>query len=264
MPIRSIFDVEEGPICAQSMAWYRITTPNRVEGWIAEGDVTYFVDPVARTQPIPTAVPVLQYNRVLAPTCNVIAQDEFTRGQTSNDWFIDERPNIQSNERVIDDFYEISLNFMPPNQNEATSWGSLRGQNLMQLGNVRVEAVMAATNWDQPGTRTGIWVRYQDDTHFMAFMMSSSGAYRIARFERDYVSLADWTATDAIRLGNGAVNTVRVDMKGSNFDFYINGRFITSVVDDTWSTGRIAFWGSSSIVPNRFLLDYIRIGTNLA
>ncbi len=262
MTIRSTFDVEEGPVCAQSMAWYRITTSNRVEGWIAEGDVTYFVDPLTSSQPTPTEAPVTQFNRVLAPTCNVITQDEFTDGVSANDWFIDERPNIQSNERIIDDFYEISLNFLPPGRDEATSWGSLRGPNLMQLGNVRVEAVMAATNWDRPGTRTGLWLRYQDELNFMAFMISSTGSYRIARFERDYASLQDWTATDAIRLGNGAINTVRVDMHGSQYDLYINGRFITSVFDDTWASGRVAFWGSSSILPNRFLLDYIRICAN--
>ncbi|MBZ0300133.1 MAG: protein kinase [Anaerolineae bacterium] len=263
IPIRSTFDVLEGPICAQNMAWYRIRTNSRAEGWIAEGDITYFVGPIlANATPTPTGRPVIQFRRVLAPTCNLITQDEFSNGQSTNDWFIDERPGVQSNERIIDDFYEISLNFMPSRSEEATSWGSLRGGQVQQLRDARIEAVMAVENWSAPGSRTGLWLRYQSETEFLAFMISSTGAYRIARYQGGYASLVDWTASDAINLGDGALNTLRIDSKGDRFDFYINGRSIASVTDSTWFSGRIAFWGSSSIVPNRFLLDYLRICQN--
>jgi serine/threonine-protein kinase len=262
IPVRSTFDVLEGPVCAQNLAWYRIRTSTRIEGWIAEGDIAYFVDPLPpNTTPTPTRAAV-QFRRVLAPTCNLILQDEFERGQTANDWFVDDRPGIQSNERVIDDFYEISLNFLPPNTSEATSWGSLRGGPVQNLQDARIEAVIAVEQFSAPGTRTGLWVRYQNETEFLAFMISSSGAYRIARYQGGYASLVDWTPTDAIFLGDGALNTLRIDIKGSRFDFFINGRSIASVTDNTWASGRIAFWGSSSIVPNRFLLDYIRICQN--
>jgi serine/threonine protein kinase/uncharacterized protein YgiM (DUF1202 family) len=261
IPIRSIFEVLEGPNCNQSMAWFRIETINGVQGWIAEGDVAYFVDPLPAEEVSPTPFR-LQYNRVLGPVCPIIIEDEFNGGFSTNDWFIDTRPNIQSNERIIEDFYEVSLNYLPQGQDEGTSWGSLRGARIQELRDARIEAVIAATNFSQPGSRTGLWVRYQDETNFLAFMISSSGAYRIARFEDGYASLVDWTASDAIRIGDGALNTVRVDIRGDNFDFFINGRFIATVFDKTWPNGRIAFWGSSSIVPNRFLLDYIRICEN--
>ncbi|MAS32367.1 MAG: hypothetical protein CL610_00075 [Anaerolineaceae bacterium] len=266
IPIRSIFDVLEGPICAQQLAWYRIRTNTRVEGWIAEGDIAYFVDPLppdATPTPTPVATRIrTQFRRVLAPTCNVILEDEFMNGKTANDWFVDDRPNLQSNERIVDDFYEISLNYLPLNADEATSWGSLRGDTVQNLEDARIEAVIAVENWTAPGSRTGLWVRYQSERDFLAFMISSSGAYRIARYQNGYVSLVDWTPTDAIFLGDGALNTIRIDMRGNRFDFYINGRSITSVTDSTWDSGRIAFWGSSSVLPNRFLLDYIRICQN--
>jgi serine/threonine-protein kinase len=265
MPIREVFEVLEGPICAQNLAWYRILTRSRVEGWIAEGDINYFVDPVLVT-PTPTLPPVTrppaQFRRVLGPACPVIVEDEFAGGKTDNDWFIDDRPGIQSNERLIDDFYEIRLNSLPPNDNEATSWGSLRGPRIQQLRDGRIEAVIVTPRFSTPGTRTGLWLRYQDDRNFLAFMISSTGAYRIARYQGTYISLVDWTATDAIWLGDGVLNTLRVDISGSQFDFYINGRFITSVIDSTWPNGRVAFWGSSSQVPNSFLLDYFRICAN--
>jgi hypothetical protein len=46
-----IFDVLEGPTCAGSFAWYRVRYGD-IEGWIAEGDTTYFVEPY-----VPTATP---------------------------------------------------------------------------------------------------------------------------------------------------------------------------------------------------------------
>jgi hypothetical protein len=163
---------------------------------------------------------------------------------------------------VIDDFYVVSLNSLPVGSQEAISWGSLRGTQVDSLGDMRVEAVILADKFSFPGTRTGLWLRYQDEDHFIAFMISSSGAYRIARFENGFVDLVDWTPTDSILLGDGAINTLRVDIQGDQFDFYINGRYEARVNDATWSSGRLAFWGSSSIIPNRFLLDYIRICEN--
>jgi len=264
IPIRSIFDVLEGPVCAQGLAWYRILTHTRVEGWIAEGDIVYFVDPLPpESTPTPTSTPAarppVQFRRVLAPACELIMQDEFANGETAHDWFVDERPSIQANERIINDFYEISLNFLPAGTTEATSWGSLRDPIFSTLRSARIEAVIAVEHFVDPGVRTGLWVRYQNEREFLAFMISSSGAYRIARYQNGYANLVDWTASDAIFIGDGALNTLRIDMRDDTFDFFINGRYITSVTDNTWPAGRIAFWGSSSIIPNRFLLDYIRI-----
>jgi hypothetical protein len=46
-----VFTVLEGPQCAGVYAWYRIRY-GELEGWIAEGDTTYFVEPY--TSPTPT------------------------------------------------------------------------------------------------------------------------------------------------------------------------------------------------------------------
>jgi hypothetical protein len=45
IPIRALFYVLEGPICADNFAWYKIRYQGR-EGWIAEGDLSsYYVEP---------------------------------------------------------------------------------------------------------------------------------------------------------------------------------------------------------------------------
>ncbi len=46
-----VFSVLEGPQCGGNYAWYRIRYGD-LEGWIAEGDTSYFVEPF-----VPTATP---------------------------------------------------------------------------------------------------------------------------------------------------------------------------------------------------------------
>jgi uncharacterized protein YgiM (DUF1202 family) len=258
IPVRTTFDVVDGPECGDGLAWYRIAYSTGFEGWIAEGDEAYFVEPL----PVGIGTPVpglLSGNRVLARVCQVIIEDEFTPGITPNDWF--EGTGDGATVRVVDEFYEIRLETANTGD-ELTSWGSLRNPEIRQLRDARVEAVIAVEDFSSPGSRTGVWLRYQDQSNFLAFMISSTGSYRIARYQNAYVSLVDWTPTDAIRREDNAVNTVRVDITGDRFDFFINGRLVESVTDSTWTDGRIVFWGSSSIVPNTFRLDYIRICEN--
>src|SRR5690606_18502312 len=141
----------------------------------------------------------------------------------------------------------------------ATSWGSLRG---VEIADARVEAVITTASFSEPGLRTGMWLRYQDERNFLAFMISSTGAYRIARFQDGYTDLVEWTPAPALRTGEGVVNTLRVDSRGDTFDFFINGQFMVTVTDSTWPTGRFAFWGASNDPPTSFYLDYFRICRN--
>src|SRR5690606_3407535 len=69
--INSVFDVLEGPTCANGLAWYRILYAGGFEGWIAEGDTEYFVDPV-ESEVVATLGPPLLTNRVLATSCQLI------------------------------------------------------------------------------------------------------------------------------------------------------------------------------------------------
>ncbi len=264
--IRSTVDVITGPECADGFAWYQVIYSGGFEGWIAEGDDAYFLDPILEsdnvTLPPPPSTPIgptMLNNRVLAPNCQVLVEDEFTNGTSQNDWFEDASPGARSNEEIIDDFYEVRLNQMPDGGNEATSWGSLRGHTFRDA---RIEAVISASYFSSPPTRTGIWVRYQDENNFIAIMIGSQGAYRIARYTGGYTDIVPWTVSPAIRVGDSVVNTVRVDMAGDRIELYINGQYITRVTDTTWPEGRVAFWGASSQVPVEFYLDYLRVCAN--
>lgn len=254
----SVFDVIDGPVCGGQIAWFLVTYGGGFEGWIAEGDEVYFVDPILNTAST-TPTRHAPTNRLLSPDCQtILIEDEFTGGISENDWFQDLRPGTRSNERIIDDFYEIVLNQLPEGSDpEAVSWGTLRGH---VFGDVRVEGVISASRFS-PATSTHIalWVRYQDENNFIGVLINNLGEYRIARYQNGYTDLVAWTPSPAIRLGDGAYNTLRIDMTQSRITLYINGNYVTDTEDTTWSEGRIAFFGASTQVPASFLLDYFRV-----
>jgi hypothetical protein len=188
-------------------------------------------------------------------------EDEFEDGESLYDWFEDEG-NV-SIERIGEGAYELNI-LRDENLSDAsdspTSWGSLRG---WVFGDASIEAVISANRWDNtPPTRTGLWVRYQDDRNFIAFMLRSTGEYRIARFQRGYTDLVPWTESSLIRTGDNVQNTIRIDSQGDEFSFYINGVFVATVTDSTWAEGRVAFFGSSPEVPTTFAMDYFRVCGN--
>jgi serine/threonine protein kinase/uncharacterized protein YraI len=245
IPVNGTFDVLEGPSCAENITWWRVAY-GELEGWIAEGDDRYFVTPLGGAMG----------GRVLT-RCSAQIEDEFTDGLTTNDWFQDTSTDGRSTERVIDGAYELRLNLMPTGQSEVTSWGSMRGYDFR---GGRVEAVIRAEQFDEVTARTGIWLRYQNENNFLAFMIRNNGSYYIGRFQNGgYTDLVAWTQSPVIRTGANAVNTLRVDIVEDRFDFFVNGAFLNSVTDSTWSQGRLAFFGSARTAPTSFFLDYLRI-----
>ncbi|MBC6936049.1 MAG: hypothetical protein DWB42_09420 [Chloroflexi bacterium] len=253
------FRVLEGPVCADGLAWFKISYGGGVlEGWIAEGDKTYFVAPVeaGRPQPQPTLPP----ERVLSPDCRVILEDEFAGGCSLNDWFVG--AGSRSVAEMVEDAYQLRIG-TGAGGSESTTWGSLRG---FFFRSARVEAVVRAQHFTPDvSVRTGIWLRYQDENGFLAFMISSTGQYYIARWsDGRYNDLVRWSPSRAVRLGDGIANTLRVDIREDTFDFYINGEYVNTVVDRTWPDGRFVFFGSAAAddTPIRFDLDYMRICQN--
>jgi serine/threonine-protein kinase len=255
------FIVLEGPVCSESLAWFRISYRGGIrEGWIAEGDDRYFASPVTLSGATQIVLVTQQPDRSrdLAPNCPVaLKEDEFLNGLSPNDWFTDYTTGARSNERLIDGFYELRLNVVPANSDEGVTWGSLRGFNFRSA---RVEAVISVTSFSDATVRTGIWLRYQDENSFLAFMIRNNGSYYVGRWENgQYTDLVRWTSVRAIRTGDHAVNTLRVDIEGDTFSFFINGTPLTTITDSTWSDGRFAFFGASRVAPVSFLLDYLRI-----
>jgi serine/threonine-protein kinase len=259
MPTGMTFTVLEGPTCRDNIAWFRVNYGNNANGWIAEGDDSYFVSPLGATPtPAPNQPQVSNHpERILTANCPIQLEDEFANDASPNDWFQDTRVDVQSNEQIIHDAYELRLNFIPAAKTEATTWGSLRG---FTFRGGRVEAVIRAESFSEKPVRTGLWLRYQDENNFLAFMIRNDSSYYIGRFaDGDYTDLVLWTQAKAIHIGDGAINTLRIDIHNDNFDFYVNGILLSSITDTTWADGRLAFFGSAQVTPNRFDLDYVRV-----
>lgn len=252
------FEVIDGPSCTDGLAWFNIRYGGGVlEGWIAEGDEYYFVGPFDPQQSggLPPAGDSADRRAVLGTCRTALVEDDFTGGRSENQWF---EATGRSIERIGDGFYEIILGDDPSRRTDATSWGSLQE---LRFGDAQVEAVIRSPQFTpQDGARTGLWVRYQDENNFIAFMIRGDGSFRVARYEGgDYVDLVGWRASRALRTGADVVNTVRIDSVGADFTFYINGEEVARATDSTWADGRIAFWGSAAETPAMFYMDYFRV-----
>lgn len=262
IPVNGRFTVLEGPNCNEDKAWFRVRLENGVqEGWIAEGDETYFVAPIvggsSQILITPDAVVVNSASQRILTVCQPLIEDEFVNGKSSHEWFQDTTAGANSNEQIINDFYEIRLNAIPATTDEATSWGSLRG---FTFRDGRVEAVMTASRFSDITSRVGVWLRYQNERNFIAFMIRNNGSYYVGRYENNtYQDIVKWTQINAINIGDNAVNTLRVDIVGDEFTLYINGVLLTKFTDTTWPEGRFVFFGASKVVPASFRLDYMRV-----
>lgn len=260
MQINERFNVIEGPRCSDNLAWYRVSYGGGIlEGWIAEGDDTgYFVDPIdsSTVANVPTPLPTSSDN--LMPFCSVLVEEDFDGDTAINDWFIGRASD--SVIRFEDDAYQVVLADRGATSTDPTSWGSLRG---FFHENGTVEAIIYADPFNATAdARTGLWLRYQTESDFLAFMIRGDGAYRIALWDGEYSDLVGWTVTDAIATGDNTRNTLRISVENNRYDFYINGQFVRSVNESTWDEGRIAFWGSSPTTPATFSLDYFRVCAN--
>lgn len=73
------------------------------------------------------------------------------------------------------------------------------------------------------------------------FYFDQEGFYRIVRYDgaADPVILQDWTQTAALNYG-ATYNIIRVIAIADTFNLYINGVFITTLVDSTHTTGNVA------------------------
>lgn len=63
--------------------------------------------------------------------------------------------------------------------------------------------------------------------------------------DKQCVPIVDWTANSAIRGGLHASNTLKVQMRGSQFTFYVNGTQVGSASDTTYSEGKVGLAGAN-------------------
>lgn len=267
--INERFIIDGIPTCEDNFTWYRIQYNDGEQiGFVAEASFDfYFIGPVEITftptpEPTDTAVPTLEERpnlpitpeAELMPACQRIVGDTFETGFSRNDWFLG-RSTLSTIE-ITDGAYQISI--LESDNDNPVSWGTMRGYE--PEGDVTIEAIMRSDTFtpDEPA-RLGLWLRYQNENAFLAFMLRGDGYYRVTNYRGFHLDIVPWSISEAILVGENVPNTIRIDIVGNRFDLYINGFFIRSIEDDTWEDGRIAFWGSPPEAPANFYMDFFRV-----
>jgi len=87
----------------------------------------------------------------------------------------------------------------------------------------------------------GLVCRYQNESNFYFFEISSDGYYTIGKYIDGVMSLIGMTqmqSHNAIHQG-GAINHLRVDCSGSRLVFYVNGEKLAEVEDNEIKSGDV-------------------------
>lgn len=86
----------------------------------------------------------------------------------------------------------------------------------------------------------GVDCRVQENGDGYSFQISSDGYYAIVKFaDTDGSELVEWTQSDAINQGE-FTNHITAICQGNNLELWVNNVFLTSVTDDTFTSGNIS------------------------
>jgi hypothetical protein len=121
--------------------------------------------------------------------------------------------------------------------------------------NVRVEAIADNLN-GLINNGFGLVCRYQDDSNYYAFLVSSDGYYGILRvLYGGYTVLngGELQYSESIYQGKSA-NHIRADCIGNQLTLYVNNVMLAQVQDDVFSEGRIGLTASSFEEPGVAIL----------
>ena len=181
-----------------------------------------------------------------------VVHDDFDGARSTVEWFIGRDPTYSAT--IVNNAYQIVLQQFDEGRSTSTIWGSIQGLYFHDyIVRARVRVLQ-----DDVLARYGLWLRYQDDFHFLFFGMENTGRYRAARFQTGYTELNPWTEDDIVNTGN-ATNVLEVLVDGDNFTMSINGEALVTVFDTTYTDGRIAFFCHSDSVPTTCHLEEIAV-----
>ena len=170
---------------------------------------------------------------------NVYFQDDFSNETTG--W-----PQIRTEEGITD--YENGVYRILVNLENQDYFGI---PELPALNNVRVEVdvtkVAGSDNND-----FGILCRYQDNSNYYQFLVSSDGYVGILKVvEEAFQNLAADTLLEnsAVNMGN-AHNHIRADCIGDSLTLYVNGQQVLTAQDSTFpGSGKVGVFAGTYDVP---------------
>ena len=157
------------------------------------------------------------------PTGPVSIEDNFNLG--SDRW-------DRSQTRIVDGAYELTLE-----QAEFDSYGLFLGESSVRDFDLALDLVQTAGPLDG---EFGIRFRQAAPDDHLMFSISASGYYRLVRVrDRTYTSLVPWTRHQAIQLGLGSPNRLRLIAEGPEITGFINGVEVLNYRDSEPQAGQL-------------------------
>ncbi|MEM7346942.1 MAG: family 16 glycoside hydrolase [Chloroflexota bacterium] len=106
----------------------------------------------------------------------------------------------------------------------------------------------------------GVILRFQDDANFYSFEISGDGFYTFTKYvDNDIFDIIPWQESSVIRQGDSK-NSLRVEVVGSEFTFYINDELVDSAIDSEFETGQIGLVaGTYTESGTRIAFDNLRV-----
>jgi len=96
--------------------------------------------------------------------------------------------------------------------------------------------------------RYGLLFRLQDDTQYYQFEMDCDGRYRLSKVVNGTLTtLKDWTPSDFIRPGGGAVNKIGVRAVGHSIEVFANDQSLFKTSDETYEEGGFGLYAGSGV-----------------
>jgi hypothetical protein len=106
----------------------------------------------------------------------------------------------------------------------------------------------------------GVIFRALDSNNFYNFRISPNGRYTIEKRTNGQwdTPLRDWTVSNLIKQGS-LMNHIKVVCKGSQIELNVNGYHLTTVTDNSYTSGTIGMTVGSSDVQNHIHFDNVKI-----
>ncbi len=108
------------------------------------------------------------------------------------------------------------------------------------------------------GSGWGAIFRIQDNQNYYSFRVTDSQFFGVSvQKESQWLTLVDWTKTDAIK-PNG-VNQLEVLARGTHFTFTINGQVVSEVDDEHFSQGLVGLAIEGYTLGEKIIFDFIDV-----
>lgn len=108
------------------------------------------------------------------------------------------------------------------------------------------------------GSGWGAIFRIQDNQNYYSFRVTDSQFFGVSvQKESQWLTLVDWTKTDAIK-PNG-VNQLEVLVQGTHFTFTINGQVVSEVDDEHFSQGLVGLAIEGYTLGEKIIFDFIDV-----